>query len=56
MVVHVDELTSEVTPEPEPAPEGAGEAMEWKRVEQTRAALSRALRDDLRTAAEGFDD
>ena len=56
MAVHVEEMTTEVTAEPEPAAEGGGEAAEWQKVEQVRAAYSRMLRDQLRTAAEGFDD
>lgn len=56
MPVHVDEMTSEVTVEPEASDEGEAENTEWQAVEKLRGAYSRMVRDQARTAAEGFDD
>lgn len=56
MAVHVDEMTSEVTAEPEAMDEGDADNTEWMTVDKLRGASARALRDQARTAAEGFDD
>lgn len=56
MAVHVGEMTSEVTTEPEAVDEGDADHTEWQAVEKLRGAYARMLRDQARTAAEGFDD
>lgn len=57
MPIHIDEMTSEVIPESEPAPGGgSAETTNWEELAQLREQQARLLRDQLRTAAEGFDD
>jgi hypothetical protein len=57
MTVHVDELTSEVTPETAPAlPSGPAPATVWQEQARLRALRERAARDAARTCAEAYDD
>lgn len=57
MAVNIDQLTTEVIPEPEPSPQGGMQPTKtWEVFERTHEAYSQWLRDQCRTAAEGFDD
>ena len=57
MTVHVEQAVTEVVTEAEPSPaEGDAESTGWETVGRLRGAYSRMLRDEARTAAEGFDD
>ncbi len=59
MPVHVDQLSTEVVAEaeaPAAAAGGGGEAMRWEQLARWRQLQSNAVRDQLRTSAEGFDD
>jgi hypothetical protein len=56
MTVHVDELTTEVTPAPESAAPATAELEPQLEQELIRATTERLARDRARTCAEGFDD
>ena len=56
MPVHVERLTSEVTPEPEGSPAEAAGTTEWEEVENHRRCRARLVRDRARISAEDFDD
>ena len=57
MPVHVDQLSTEVVAEAEaPATTGGGGAMRWEQLARWRQLQANAVRDRLRTSAEGFDD
>lgn len=56
MPVHVDQLSTEVIPEPEAPQGGGGEESRWQQLMRWRQLQANAIRDRLRTSAEGFDD
>ena len=56
MTVHVDTLTTDVVPEVEPSEAAGGGQDTWEELAHVRQSFSRMLRDEWRTAAEGFDD
>ena len=56
MTVHVDNMTTEVIPEVEPPQSVGGGQETWEELAHVRQSFSRLVRDEWRTAAEGFDD
>ena len=57
MTIHIDQLTSDVTPEPEPSAPAAGTSGDpWDELDRARQSHSRLIRDMRRTSSEGFDD
>jgi len=57
MPVSIDQITSEVAADPEPLSQPASEQMQdWQELDRLRQLVARRLRDELRTAAEMFDD
>jgi hypothetical protein len=56
MPVHIDEMTTDVSAETPESPQAVAPAPDWQEVWKLRELHARALRDALRTRAEGFDD
>ena len=56
MTIHIDNISTEVIPEVESSQPTGGAPEHWEELAHARQSFSRVLRDEWRTAAEGFDD